>query len=101
MKGRIIIFCLTIFIMGHLQAQNIDLPARIDLSQYLVPGPNVKPVFGNPMARIWGWSTTGKVAYSIERHIDGRGGQIIDFVIFNLMTDKTDLNLKIDSFDFD
>jgi hypothetical protein len=85
--------------MGHLQAQNIELPPRIDFSQYLVPGPNVKPVFGKPMARIWGWSTTGKVAYSIERHIDGRGGQIIDFVIFNLITDETDLNLKIDSFD--
>ena len=52
-----------------------------------------------PGARIWGWSNNGKIAYSIERAIDGRGGQIIDFVVLDLITDKTVFELKMDSFD--
>jgi hypothetical protein len=54
-----------------------------------------------PEARIWGWSNKGKVAYSIETAIDGRGGQIINFAILDLVSDSIAFELKMDSFDHD
>lgn len=52
-----------------------------------------------PRARIWGWSNNGKFAYSLEREIGGRGGQKIDFVVFDLISDNIVFELKMDSFD--
>jgi hypothetical protein len=56
-------------------------------------------LYGFPDARIWGWSNNGKVAYSIERQIDGKGGQKIDFFIFDLIPDSIVFELLMDSFD--
>jgi len=57
--------------------------------------------YGLPNTRIWGWSKNGKIAYSMERHIDGRGGQVIYFIILDLITDKNIFELKMDSYDHD
>jgi hypothetical protein len=82
------------------QARKLDLPPKINLFQYAEKTPQ-SPLYGFPDARIWGWSKDGKVAYSIERIIDGRGGQRIDFIIFDLIPDSVVFELKMDSFDHD
>ena len=80
------------------QNTSLDFPPKINLFQHS-HSVSQCPLWGFPGARIWGWSNNGKVAYSVEREIDGRGGQIINFVILDLLSDKTVFELKMDSFD--
>jgi hypothetical protein len=80
--------------------RKLDLPPKINLFQYAEKTPQ-SALYGFPDARIWGWSKDGKVAYSIERMIDGRGGQKIDFIIFDLIPDSIVFELLMDSFDHD
>jgi hypothetical protein len=78
-------------------AQNIELPEKIDLFQYVVPNDDI---YGFPDVRIWGWSTNGKTAYSVERNIEGRGGVSIQFIIFDLVEDTIDFEINVDSNDY-
>jgi hypothetical protein len=89
-------------------AQDMKLPAKINLFQYVVPKDAVydyshpyNDIYGFPDARIWGWSANGKIAYSTERSIEGRGGVAVHFLIFDLVTDEIDFEIKIDSNDYD
>lgn len=41
-----------------------------------------------PIFRIFGFSKDGKMAYSLEEDVDGRGGTIIQYIIQDLVTDK-------------
>ena len=76
-----------------------SLPPGIDLFQYSASASGNFNMYEYPSARIWGWSTDGKAAISVERNEDGRGGKIINFFIIDLITDNIDFELKIDSFD--
>lgn len=78
--------------------QEFTIPPEIKPSQYL------KAISGfndSPCIRLWGWSNNGKVSYSIETGQDARGGVIIEFVVLDLVSDKTIFNLTMDSFDHD
>jgi len=79
-------------------ANDLNFPQKINLFQYN-KGSDSR-LYGLPSARMWGWSSNGKAAYSIERAVDGRGGQIILFVILDTITDKAVYELEIDSFNF-
>ena len=80
------------------QDASLVFPQKINLFRYDSSFANRSP-HGFPNTRIWGWSKNGKIAYSIESAIDGRGGQIIEFVVLDLITDKTVFVLEMDSFD--
>jgi hypothetical protein len=82
--------------------QALDFPPKINLFQFHDATLEARgSLYGFPNARIWGWPKSGKVAYSIEREIDGRGGQKIDFVIFDAITDTQVFEIKMDSYDYD
>ncbi|GHV20185.1 hypothetical protein FACS189494_03440 [Spirochaetia bacterium] len=100
----ILIFCSG---QNVVYAQNIALPKKIDLFQYIVPKGVIydyahpyNDIYGFPDVRVWGWSTKGKIAYSSERNIEGRGGVSIQFIIFDLVEDRIDFEIDIDSNDY-
>ncbi|MCL1813549.1 MAG: hypothetical protein FWG29_08520 [Treponema sp.] len=98
MKIKLFILGFSFFTIYFLPAQELAFPPKINLFQYTA-SISQRPLYGFPNARIWGWSNNGKVAYSIETEVDGRGGQKIDFVVFDLISDETIFELKMDSFD--
>jgi hypothetical protein len=83
--------------------------AQISFTQELVFPPKINLFKHNisqypyylylPDARIWGWSNNGKIALSIETEIAGHGGQRIDFVIFDLISNETIFELIMSSTD--
>lgn len=92
---------------SFLSADNAKIPPVIDPFQYSVPGGTkysysapYNDIYGFPGMRIWGWSRSGKIAYSVERNIEGRGGTLIQFIIFDTVTDTTVYELNIDSNDY-
>ena len=99
MKLKLSVICLCIFSVHCIQAQELKFPQKINPFQYSISTSQYPP--HAPDVRIWGWSNNGKVAYSIEREIEGRGGQQIDFVIFDLIKDLVVIELKMDSEDHD
>jgi len=56
---------------------------------------------GTQSIRMWGWSKNGMVAYSQETGMEGRGGTLIQFIIFDFINDKKLFELEIDTFDHD
>ena len=85
--------------------QNVALPEKIDLAQYLSQGDSAFIANGNvrygfPDVRIWGWADSGKVAYSIDRIVEGRGGYFSQFVIFDFVSDTIDFRIDFDSEDY-
>ncbi|MDR0453290.1 MAG: hypothetical protein LBH05_00595 [Deferribacteraceae bacterium] len=96
---KLLFILVFVFLNAHLSlAQELNFPQEINLFQYS-KSVSERPLFMNRNARIWGWSNSGKVAYSIETAVDGRGGQIIDFAVLDLISDKPIFKLKMDSFD--
>ncbi|MCR5318372.1 MAG: hypothetical protein K6E22_09100 [Treponema sp.] len=53
-----------------------------------------------PIFRIFGFSKDGKMAYSLEEEVDGRGGTIIQYMIQDLVTDKILWTTKDDTEDW-
>jgi hypothetical protein len=78
------------------EMHKLAFPPKINVFRYS-KSVSEQHLYGFPNVRIWGWSNNGKVAYSIERGVEGRGGQIINFVILDLVTDKTVFQQKMDS----
>ena len=81
---------------GFLNAQEFTIPKPVDLFQHSVSS---GAIYEFPIARIWGWSAAGKVAYSIEREVEGRGGKIINFTVFDTVSDDVVVSFGIDTFD--
>jgi hypothetical protein len=103
----IIFFTFFLLVTSHLIAENIKLPPKIDPFQYLVPKGIIynyshpyNEIYLFPDVRIWGWSSTGKVAYSIENIIEGKGGILIQYTVLDTITDDIVFNLKMDSNDY-
>jgi hypothetical protein len=65
--------------------QTAPLPEPIDLFQY---SKAPSRAYGFPSFRIWGWSRDGKIAYSMEREVEGRGGVQIEFLVVDLVSDE-------------
>ncbi|MBP5695983.1 MAG: hypothetical protein J6X11_04935 [Treponema sp.] len=53
-----------------------------------------------PICRVFGFSKDGKMAYSLEEEVDGRGGTIIQYMIQDLVTDKIVWTTKDDTEDW-
>ena len=88
-----------VFLNVHLlSAQEFNIPPKSDLFQYTVSTSN-RPLNTFPDVRIWGWSRDGKIAYSIEKENPGVGGQVIDFIILNLINDSVVFNLEMEGYD--
>ena len=98
---KLLLFCFVFLGIHFLHAQVLTLPPKIDLFQYNAEEFTDLNMSEHPFARLWGWSNNGRVAYSIEWFVDGRGGRIIDFVILDLITDNTIYELRMDSYDHD
>ena len=98
MRLKLFILSFAIFLAQSMSAQVLVFPPKINFFQYSVSTSQYS-IYGFPNTRIWGWSNNGKVAYSTEREIEGRGGQIIDFVVFDLISDTIVFKLKMDSYE--
>ena len=96
---RKFIFALFIFFTaGFLNAQGFNIPTPTNLFQHSIPS---AAIYEFPTVRIWGWSATGKIAYSIEREAVGIGGQIIEFNVFDAVEDELISNFALDSYEHD
>jgi hypothetical protein len=80
-------------------SQKLAIPPKINFFQYTA-SISQHDLYGLPSTRIWGWSNDGKVAYSVAIGIEGRGGQIIYFVILDSVSDSEVFKLIMDSFDY-
>ena len=98
MKLKLFVLGFIFLSVQFLSAQQLSFPPKINFFQYSSSVSGL-PLYGFPNARIWGWSNNGKVAYSIETEVEGRGGQRINFVVLDLISDDIDFELKLDSFD--
>ena len=106
-KRLLFIFVCSILVIGT-EAQSISLPKSFDPFTYSVPKGTIfgysKPygnIYGFPQFTLWGWSDDGKIAFSITRNIDGRGGTIVSYFIQDLITDETLWKYEDDSFDWE
>jgi len=85
-----------------------ELPAKIDPFIFCVPSgakygysqPFGK-IYGFPIVRIFGWSKDSKIAYSLQRNIEGRGGVITSYIIQDLINDTIVWKYDDDSFKWD
>jgi len=98
MKVKALYFGLVFLCAGFLNAQSFKIPNPTNLFQHSVPS---AAIYEFPTVRIWGWSATGKIAYSIEREVAGIGGKTIEFTVFDTVTDEEVSNFNIDSFEHD
>jgi hypothetical protein len=105
MKSNI---CLVLILLLTTASAFTELPHKIDPFIYCVPsGLNygyTKPygkIYGFPTIRIFGWSKDGKIAYSLQRNIEGRGGVITNYIIQDLVTDSILWKFDDDSFKWD
>lgn len=99
MKILQMFFVLCIFVLHSVIAEDFEKPQGIDLFQYPESGRHEHSNLID--ARIWGWSRDGKVAYSVAHSIDGRGGEIIQYCIMDMITDEILFRLSIDSVEYD
>ena len=84
---KLFIFVICFINIPVLWAQDLILPPKVDLLQYIdSDSPSV--VATTRRARIWGWSADGKVAYSIEGPLNSETTFGIDFVIVDLHTNN-------------
>jgi hypothetical protein len=99
-KMKTIPFVFVLFMVTDcLQKQEFIIPPII-INNVPSESEDYYSVYGFQKVRIWGWSKDGKAAYSAENFLEGRGGQIIDFVILDLIDDKEVFKLSMDSFDY-
>jgi len=97
------VIVLVFFIAGAGQGlfgQDIRLPAEVDLCKYIDVDRNGSFI-GPGILRIWGWSKTGKIAYSIEDVGAYSGFTEVSFIIFDFVNDKTLVNISINAGDID
>ena len=92
------VFVLLILAGGFLNAQGFNIPAPTNLFQYSVSS---GAIYEFPTIRIWGWSASGKIAFSTERELAGIGGQIIEFIVFDAVSDEVVSNFALDSYEQD
>ena len=98
MKVKAMFFCLVFLGAGFLNAQSFNIPNPTNLFQHSVSS---GAIYEFPTVRIWGWSANGKIAYSVEREMAGIGGQIIEFNVFDAVSDELVSNFAIDSYEQD
>jgi thiol-disulfide isomerase/thioredoxin len=87
---------MAIFFNINLFSQNITIPPFVDLLEYTNEHGRSSSHF-----RLWGWSKNGKVAYSIDKSIEGRGGTITSAIIFNFIDDDIIWEQSIDSVEWE
>ena len=90
----LLVFCAA----GLLNAQSFNIPTPTNLFQY---SESSGAIYEFPTVRIWGWSANGKIAYSVEREAPGIGGQIIEFNVFDAVSDEVVSNFALDSYEED
>jgi hypothetical protein len=88
------VFC---FIMAALLnvnsfSPNITLPPFADMLKCMN-----KQASSLSSVRVWGWSRNGKLAYSVDKFIEGRGGIITTAVILNFVDNRIIWEQSIDS----
>lgn len=86
--------------MQYACAAHFSVPPAIDPFVYAAPEAAHDAMYGFPAVRIWGWSKDGKAAYSTECGIEGRGGMILQYCIYDFTRDTIIAAITIDSFDY-
>jgi hypothetical protein len=89
-----VFLCLLLLAGGAFCLEASPLPEPIDLFEYLK---RPEGAYGFPVFRLWGWSRDGKVAWSMEREVEGRGGVTIEYVVQDLVSDEVLWNYPDDS----
>jgi hypothetical protein len=90
------VFCFLLMLMNmNLFAQDAFLPDMVNLLKYQED----RHLFSFSAISMWGWSRNGKVAYSVELTLDGRGGSVTTAIIFDFVEDVIIWKNSIDSFD--
>ena len=87
---KLLFFSLFFLNIHLLFSQDFVFPPKVNLFQYTI---SQRYFHEFPHARIWGWSDEGKVAYSVDRST--LAGQIIDFVILDLVTNNNVFELRM------
>ncbi|GBU27672.1 hypothetical protein R84B8_01209 [Treponema sp. R8-4-B8] len=92
MKYRLLVLWMLFLIAGNINAQELKIPPIVDLLKVTVGGWGYRPDI-----RIWGWSKTGKVAYSREAVGGYTGYMAIKFIVFDFVNDKVLINIEADA----
>ena len=87
-------FAVCFFNIVFLPAQELVLPPRVDLLQY-VDSDSSSVKSNSRYARIWGWSEDGKIAYSVEGALNSETTFEIEFVVLDLVTDNVLFNFTV------
>ena len=82
------------------------IPPAIDFFKYSEDGPQYDASLGVrisngdiPVARVWGWSKKGKLAYSVASTSYGRGDTTLRFIVFDAVDDKNLAEFVVNSID--
>jgi len=87
---KLLFFSLLLLNIHLLFSQELAFPPKVNLFQHTMSQRHFHEL---PYARIWGWSAEGKVAYSVAGST--LAGQIIDFVILDLVTNNNVFELRM------
>jgi hypothetical protein len=90
-------FCFLLFVFMNINSceQGASRPAAVDLLKYQED----KQLHSLSSVRMWGWSKNGKVAYTVEKEQEGRGGYITAATIFDSVDNVVSWEREIDSID--
>jgi hypothetical protein len=83
MKKSVLCFMMAVMFNINLFSHHVVFPPFVDLLKY-----KGKQVPSLSSVRMWGWSKDGKVAYSVEKFVEGRGGIVITAAIFDLVKNR-------------
>jgi len=99
MKYKLLVLWLLVFIAGNAMAQEFKIPLREDFLKHTEMREEGYYHRTFPRIRIWGWSRTGKVAYSSETVGEYTGTTTVRFNIFDFINDKELLTIEVDALD--
>jgi len=99
MKYRLLVLWLLFLIAGNVTAQDFKIPPREDFLKHTEMREEGYYHRTFPKIRIWGWSRTGKVAYSSETVGEYTGTTTVWFTIFDFVNDKELLTITVDELD--
>jgi len=103
MKYRLFVLGLLFLVVGNINAQELKIPPVIDLFKYsanVYTNEGIGSLIWSKI-RIWGWSKTGKVAFSGESVGEYSGWTTVRFIVFDFVNDKILINIKADADEID
>jgi hypothetical protein len=92
---RLFLVTILLFATTGLFSADLALPKGFDPFDTVLPAGTEHgysepygQIYGFPIFRVWGWSADGKLAWSVERAIEGRGGWEVTYNVQDLVSDE-------------